>query len=210
MSSNIWATSRSIQYTPSCSDQRTGSCRPIARAVPAWPRQDVGDAVPAVGGVGGRGQLLAAEPGIGLANPVAEQRLSAARQFLPDFPANALSAVQNLDCPLSSARAVPPVRTKGPGLGTTRGRLAVMDESDLYVLRKRAEGGDKDAVDQLIELAGEQGNLEELRRLADQGNTTASDQLIELAGEQGNLEELRRLADQGNTTASEMLAELEE
>ena len=34
-------------------------------------------------------------------------------------------------------------------------------------------------------------------------------QLIELAGEQGNLEELRRLADQGNTTASEMLAELD-
>ena len=33
-----------------------------------------------------------------------------------------------------------------------------MDESDLSVLRKRAEGGDKDAVDQLIELAGAQGN----------------------------------------------------
>jgi hypothetical protein len=36
------------------------------------------------------------------------------------------------------------------------------------------------------------------------------DQLIELAGEQGNLDELRRLADQGNTTASEVLGELEE
>ena len=34
-----------------------------------------------------------------------------------------------------------------------------MDESDLSVLRERAEGGDKVAVDQLIELAGEQGNL---------------------------------------------------
>jgi hypothetical protein len=55
-----------------------------------------------------------------------------------------------------------------------------MNESDLSVLRKRAEGGDKDAVDQLIELASEQGDLEELRRLADQGNTTASEMLAEL------------------------------
>ena len=55
-----------------------------------------------------------------------------------------------------------------------------MDESDLSALRERAEGGDKDAADQLIELAGEQGNLEELRRLADQGNTTASEMLGEL------------------------------
>ena len=36
------------------------------------------------------------------------------------------------------------------------------------------------------------------------------DQLIELASEQGNLDELRRLADQGNTTAREVLEELEE
>ncbi len=55
-----------------------------------------------------------------------------------------------------------------------------MDESDLTVVRKRAESGDKDAVDQLIELAGEQGNLDEPRRLADQGNTTASEVLGEL------------------------------
>jgi hypothetical protein len=55
-----------------------------------------------------------------------------------------------------------------------------MDESDLSVLRERAESGDKDAVDQLIELAGEQGNLDELRRLADQGNTTASEVLRDL------------------------------
>jgi hypothetical protein len=101
-------------------------------------------------------------------------------------------------------------RPRSAGLGKTRGRLGVIDESDLSVLRERADGGDEDAVEQLIELAAEQGNLEELRRLADQGNTTASDQLIELAAEQGNLEELRRLADQGNTTAGEMLAELEE
>ena len=55
-----------------------------------------------------------------------------------------------------------------------------MDESDLTVLRERAERGDKDAVDQLIELAGEQGNLDELRRLAAQGNTTACEVLGEL------------------------------
>jgi hypothetical protein len=76
-------------------------------------------------------------------------------------------------------------------LGETRGRLDVMDESDLSVLQQRAQRGDEDAVDQLIELAGEQGNLEELRRLADQGNTTASDQLIELAAEQGNVADER-------------------
>jgi hypothetical protein len=103
----------------------------------------------------------------------------------------------------------PSRRTKGLARsGKTRGRLAVMDELDLSVLRERADRGDEDAVDQLIELASEEGNLEELRRLADQGNTTASDQLIELASEQGNLEELRRLADQGNTTASDQLIEL--
>ena len=55
-----------------------------------------------------------------------------------------------------------------------------MDESDLSVLRERAESGDKDAVDQLIELASEQGNLDELRRLSDLGNTTASEVLGEL------------------------------
>ena len=55
-----------------------------------------------------------------------------------------------------------------------------MDESDLSVLRERAESGDKEAVDQLIELAGEQSNLDELRRLADQGNTTASEVLRDL------------------------------
>lgn len=100
---------------------------------------------------------------------------------------------------------------QGPvGGGKPRERLRVMDESDLFVLREQADGGDRDAVDQLIELAGERGDLDELRRFADQGNTTASDQLIEVASEQGNLEELRRLADLGNTTAREVLEELEE
>jgi len=55
-----------------------------------------------------------------------------------------------------------------------------MNELDLSNLRERADGGDKDAVDQLIELAGEEGNLGELRRLADQGNTTAAEVLAEL------------------------------
>ena len=55
-----------------------------------------------------------------------------------------------------------------------------MDDSELFALRERAERGDKDAVDQLIEVAGERGNLEELRRLADQGNTTARDVIAEL------------------------------
>jgi hypothetical protein len=98
---------------------------------------------------------------------------------------------------------------QGPtDMGKTRERLRSTDESDLFGLREGAENGDRDAVDQLIELAGERGDLDELRRFADQGNTTASDQLIELASEQGNLEELRRLADQGNTTASDQLIEL--
>ncbi len=59
---------------------------------------------------------------------------------------------------------------------------AFMTEPDLDALRERADAGDADAVDQLIELAGEQGNLDELRRLADQGNSTAAEQLTELEG----------------------------
>jgi hypothetical protein len=56
-----------------------------------------------------------------------------------------VSAVQNLDCPLRSTRAALPVRTKGStGLGYTRGRLGVIGESELSVLRERAEGGDED------------------------------------------------------------------
>jgi hypothetical protein len=55
-----------------------------------------------------------------------------------------------------------------------------MTEQDLFALRVRADNGDVAAADQLIELATEQGNLDELRRLADQGNTTAADQVMEL------------------------------
>ena len=57
-----------------------------------------------------------------------------------------------------------------------------MTEPDLSALRERADNGDADAVDELIELAGEQGNLDELRRLADKGNTTAAEQLTEFDG----------------------------
>jgi hypothetical protein len=67
-----------------------------------------------------------------------------------------------------------------PAWGRLEEGLGAMDESDLSVLRERAKGGDEDAVDELIELAGELGNLEELRRLADQGNTAAGEMLAEL------------------------------
>ena len=84
----------------------------------------------------------------------------------------------------------------------------VMTDSELMALRRRAEGGDRDAVDGLIELASERGDLDELRRLADSGNATAADELIELASEREDLDELRRLADSGNPTAAAQLAEL--
>ena len=58
-----------------------------------------------------------------------------------------------------------------------------MTDSELMALRRRAEGGDRDAVDELIELASERGDLDELRRLADSGNPTAAAQLAELAAE---------------------------
>jgi aminoglycoside 6'-N-acetyltransferase len=87
-------------------------------------------------------------------------------------------------------------------------KVVSMTESNLSELRERAEKGDGEAADELIELATERGDLDELRRLADRGNATATDQLIELATELGDLDELRRLADQGNKTAAEQLMEL--
>lgn len=82
------------------------------------------------------------------------------------------------------------------------------DEMDQ--LRRLADGGSTDAVDQLVELAGERGDLAELRRLAERGSTDAADILVELAGERGDMAELRRLADGGNTDARDILAELNE
>jgi hypothetical protein len=68
--------------------------------------------------------------------------------------------------------------------------------------------GDRDAVDQLVELAGERGDMDELRRLDANGSTDAVDQLVELAGERGDMDELRRLANGGNRDAADVLTEL--
>jgi len=57
------------------------------------------------------------------------------------------------------------------------------DFDDLSALRARADHGDRDAADELIEVAGERGDMDELRRLAEQGNNTAADQLAELTSE---------------------------
>jgi hypothetical protein len=58
-----------------------------------------------------------------------------------------------------------------------------MTDRDLVDLRARAASGDRDAVDQLVELAGERGDVDELRRLADGGSRDAADVLAELADE---------------------------
>jgi hypothetical protein len=58
-----------------------------------------------------------------------------------------------------------------------------MTDDDLLDLRARAANGDRDAVDQLVELAGERGDMDELRRLANGGNRDAADVLTELAEE---------------------------
>lgn len=59
-----------------------------------------------------------------------------------------------------------------------------MTDQELTSLRARAAQGDRDAVDQLVELAGERGDMAELRRLADAGSTDAADVLAELTDEQ--------------------------
>ncbi|MBC8092250.1 MAG: hypothetical protein H7Y15_10000 [Pseudonocardia sp.] len=59
-----------------------------------------------------------------------------------------------------------------------------------------------------MQLAAEYSDVGELRRLAELGYPDAVDQLIETAAETGNMDELRRLAEAGNTTAAEQLAEL--
>ena len=79
---------------------------------------------------------------------------------------------------------------------------------DLARLREAAARGDRDAEDQLVELAGERDDLDELRRLADSGNSDAIDILVESAGEREDLQELRRLADAGSSDARDVLVEL--
>ena len=87
-------------------------------------------------------------------------------------------------------------------------RVSGMTDPELSALRHRADHGDRDALDELIELASERGDADELRRLADAGSTTATDELIQLSSDRGDLPELRRLADGGNATATDELIEL--
>ena len=84
-------------------------------------------------------------------------------------------------------------------------RRCRMDESEL---RARADNGDIEAIDELIELATGRGDLGELRRLSDRGSRTATDELIQLAGELQDVNELRRLADRGESDAIDELVQL--
>ena len=59
----------------------------------------------------------------------------------------------------------------------------------------------------LIEQAAESGDLDVLRRLADAGSKDALDQLVESAAEQEDYGELRRLAAAGNRDAADILAD---
>jgi len=90
--------------------------------------------------------------------------------------------------------------------GSDEKELAVTD--DLASLREAAAAGDRDAVDELVELAGERGDVEELRRLADSGHDDAVAVLVELAGEREDVPELRRLAAAGSSDARDVLVEL--
>jgi hypothetical protein len=92
--------------------------------------------------------------------------------------------------------------------GTCRLGGHPMSDPHLDALRKRAAGGDTDAIAELVELSGERGDLAELRRLADAGSSDAVDVMVELAGERGDLAELRRLTDAGSSDAAAVLAEL--
>ena len=60
-----------------------------------------------------------------------------------------------------------------------------MGEDELAELRALAADGDGDAVAQLVELAGERGDLDELRSLAADGSTDAVDVLVEIAWRAG-------------------------
>src|SRR5664279_748365 len=58
---------------------------------------------------------------------------------------------------------------------TTIERSCIMTDPDLAALRERADNGSAEAADELIELAGERGDIDELRRLSDRGNGTATE-----------------------------------
>ncbi|MET8121952.1 hypothetical protein [Micromonospora sp. NPDC005189] len=63
-----------------------------------------------------------------------------------------------------------------------------MSDPDLAGLRERAANGDRDAIDQLVELAAERADVGELRRLADGGNRDAADVLAELTEQEDEAE----------------------
>jgi hypothetical protein len=80
-----------------------------------------------------------------------------------------------------------------------------MNEGELM---EQARLGDRDAMDQLVELAADAADLERLRQLAELGSSDAVDELVQLAGELGDLAELRRLTDAGSSNARDVLEEL--
>jgi hypothetical protein len=90
------------------------------------------------------------------------------------------------------------------------GRRSEAEEGwmDEHVLTQRASRGDRDAMDQLVEIAADSGDRERLRQLAELGSSDAVDELVQLAGELGDLAELRRLADEGSSDARDVLEEL--
>ena len=101
-------------------------------------------------------------------------------------------------------------RTPGVKRESRFGERGSMAADDVARLREAAARGDRDAKDQLVELAGERGDLGELRRLADFGNSDALAILVELAGEREDLAELRRLAEAGSRDARDVLLELDD
>ena len=106
----------------------------------------------------------------------------------------------------SGPRLFTPVRVRLDGrscgpYGLTGGGNGVSD-NELLDLRARAAAGDGDAVDELVQLAGERGDMDELRRLADAGSADAVDELVQLAGERGDMDELRRLVGAGSGDAA--------
>jgi pimeloyl-ACP methyl ester carboxylesterase len=91
-----------------------------------------------------------------------------------------------------------------------RGEQAVLEALEDLLLQVEAARGDTDAIGQLVERAGERGDMETLRRLAAAGSKDALDQLVELAAEREDLTELRRLAASGSRDAADILMELAE
>src|SRR6185295_557361 len=94
---------------------------------------------------------------------------------------------------------IPPIGVSGahfPSVGGTeapRSGRRIMVDDELSALLIRADQGDTDARDQLVELAGERGDAAILMRLAKGGNSDAAGVHIELASERGDLETLREL-----------------